>query len=85
MDQPYIFIEKTGAVVQTRGDKSAFLGHCLKGHPKEGVYASWLRQDNKVTAECDRYGYSPLYCFNKGNQFALSEDRQDKLRISRVR
>lgn len=75
LDCPYFCAVSEGGRVVTRGMPSCRLGHRISGRDgldSDGIFAEWNWDGERLVVRNDRYGFYPLYYFQKGNTIGVS-------------
>lgn len=76
--EPFSQIEMRDQCPIVRGNHTCELGHKLPGSKPsiaDGVYAGWSWDDQRLSANTDRYGLFPLFYYVDSFQIALSPSR----------
>ncbi|MBI3812635.1 MAG: asparagine synthetase B family protein [Nitrospirae bacterium] len=74
-EPPFFFASIEGDRTVTHGIPSCRLGHRILGSDgldSDGIFAEWDWDGERLVVRNDRYGFYPLYYFQKGNTIGVS-------------
>ena len=73
-DAPYFVAKRSDGILQTRGTPKCSFGHKIvrSNGVRDGIFAEWNWDGATLEASNDRYGFYPLYYYNRGNEIGVS-------------